>query len=403
MKALSPEIRSMMEALVIDGDEGKAMLEAYRLAVKGAKEDGPNKGFFGDIVRAYGANGGVRADDSLPVEVSSLVYVEHPEEVFDESRYYVTDQARRIVEQVHSMRASAPKLRALGLSARNTTLFYGLPGTGKTELARYIAYKEGLPLVYMNMSNAVDSLMGRTAKNISEVFRYSHKGSCVLMIDELDCVANVRAAAVRAADGELNRTTITFMQEIDRLPSGVVLLAATNRDDMLDPALLRRFVQVEYIERLPEQAARGMIRNWVHGVEQRTEDGVKFSEREIESLMADYESDSSITQATVVQRATSLLAQKLREVPKFRTERERRHLRTFRVIDPEDNTDVTRDKGRWREYVEREEWAQPLRFSTEPEGFLLDDSGRLRLASRNSFVIAPRERFEILLSRYSKD
>ena len=67
-----------------------------------------------------------------------------------------------------------------------------------------------------------------------------------------------------------------------------------------------------------------------------------------------------------------------------------------------EHVDVTRDRGRWHEYIEREEWAQPLRFSTEPEGFLLDDSGALRLASHNSFVVAPRDRFEIRLSRFAE-
>ena len=109
------------------------------------------------------------------------------------------------------MRVSAPKLRALGLPARSTTMLHGAPGTGKTEMARWIAYQEGLPLMYVNMSSTVDSLMGRTARNISSIFQHAHRGSCVLMIDELDCVANTRASAVRAADGELNRTTVTFM------------------------------------------------------------------------------------------------------------------------------------------------------------------------------------------------
>ena len=402
MVAISPEVRYMMEALVIEGDEEKALRAAYKLAAREVKEDGPNQGFFGDVIRAYRCNGGFVVDESLPVEVSPLVYVEHPEEVFIPSRYFVTEQARRIADQVHSMRISAPRLRALGLSAHNTTLLCGAPGTGKTELARWIAYREGLPLVYVNMSNTVDSLMGRTAKNISEIFGFSHKGSCVLMVDELDCVANARAAAVRAADGELNRTTITFMQEIDRLPPGVVLLAATNRDDMLDPALLRRFAQIEYIERLPEEATRQMIERWARSMEESTEDSITFSDEDIDMLMVGYDSDPSITQAIVVQRATSMLASKLLVSPRFKTKQDTRHLRTFRVIDPEDDVDVTRDRGRWHEYIEREEWAQPLRFSTEPEGFLLDDSGALRLASHNSFVVAPRDRFEIRLSRFSE-
>jgi hypothetical protein len=270
-------------------------------------------------------------------------------------------------------------------------------------MARWIAYREGLPLMYVNMSSTVDSLMGRTAKNISSIFRNAHRGSCVLMVDELDCVANTRASGVRAADGELNRTTVTFMQEIDRLPPGVVLLAATNRADMLDPALKRRFAQAEEVERLPYEATRSMLQGWAESIENQSADDVFFSADELDGLMAGYEEHRSITQAIVVQRAISLLAGKLSNLPDAHAERGRKPLRAFRVIDPEDGVDVTRDIGRMREYAEREGWAQTLRYSGDPDGFLLDDAGQLRLAARNTFAVAPPERFKVALSRFAED
>ncbi|MBO4365791.1 MAG: AAA family ATPase [Eggerthellaceae bacterium] len=402
--ALSEDVKMLLEALVIDGDPEKARHAAYRVAAhEAAKAGGAGKAFCNEVIRAYRVGNGTAADETIPEEVSQLVFMEHPEETFDLSRYFITDQARRIAEQVHAMRVSAPRLRALGLSARNTTLFWGPPGTGKTEMARWIAYREGLPLMYVNMSNTVDSLMGRTAKNISTVFRHAHRGACVLMVDELDCVANIRASGVRAADGELNRTTVTFMQEIDRLPPGVVMLAATNRYDMLDPALLRRFALVEQVERLPLEALRRMLNDWVRSTEEQSSNGVAFSEAEKDALMEGYEADESVTQAIVVQRATSLLAAKLLEFPELQIINARRPLRAFRVIDPENGMDVTRDVGRMREYAEREDWAQPVRYSGDPDGFLLDDSGHLRLVARNTFAVVPANRFEIVLSRYSEE
>jgi hypothetical protein len=257
--------------------------------------------------------------------------------------------------------------------------------------------------MYVNMSSTVDSLMGRTAKNISRVFQHAHRGSCVLMIDELDCVANTRASAVRAADGELNRTTVTFMQEIDRLPPGVVLLAATNRVDMLDPALMRRFAQVECVERLPLEATRRMLVDWVRGVEAHAGAAISFSESELERLMEGYEDDGSMTQAIVVQRAISMLAAKLLDVPELQVASARKPLRTYRVIDPVNGVDVTYDIGRMREYGEREEWAQPVRYSGNPDGFLLDSAGCLRLVARNTFAVVPRDRFEVVLSRFAAD
>lgn len=401
--ALTEDVKQMLEALVIDGDPDKARDAAYRVASHEAmSSEGFDKAFCNEVVRAYRVGNGTSADESIPEEISQLVFVEHPEETFDLSRYWVTDQAKRIADQVHAMRVSAPRLRALGLPARNTTMLFGEPGTGKTEMARWIAYREGLPLMYVNMSSTVDSLMGRTAKNISGIFRYAHRGSCVLMIDELDCVANTRASAVRAADGELNRTTVTFMQEIDRLPPGVVLLAATNRADMLDPALMRRFVQVEEVQRLPYETTLKMLDGWVHSIQEQAGGGVSFSPEELDALMAGYDSDSRMTQAIVVQRAISLLAEKFTELPETQVRHERKPLRAFRVIDPEDGVDVTRDRGRMREYAEREAWAQTVKYSGEPDGFLLDDTGQLRLVARNTFAIVPPERFEVVLSRYAE-
>ncbi len=395
------DVKIMMEALLLDEDESKARDAAYRLAAEEARHDGPYKAVFKDMTRAYRLATAAKADSSVPEDVAQLVFVEHPEETFDSSRYFVTEQARRVASQAHAMRISAARLRALGLPARNTTLLYGPPGTGKTELARWVAYQEGLPLMYVNMSSTVDSLMGRTAKNISTIFRYAHKGACVLMIDELDCIANTRASAVRAADGELNRTTITFMQEIDRLPSNVVLLAATNRVDMLDPALMRRFAQVELVERLSADEVRDMMQSWVKSVTVNVHADIAFSEFDMQAIMENYEEDEAVTQATVVQRATSLLAAKLLEIADAKVTNAPRKLRLFRVIDPESDVDVTEDGARMRQYAEEEEWAQPLRYSGQPEGFLLDSAGRLRLFARGAYATAPLGRFEIVLSRFA--
>jgi len=398
---LSEGVKLLIERLLIDGDPDKARDAAYQVVSNEVMLDGPGKAFCHEAIRAYRLGNGTRMDETIPEEVSQLVFMEHPEETFDISRYWVTDQAKRIADQVHAMRVSAPRLRALGLPARNTTMLYGAPGTGKTEMARWIAYQEHLPLMYVNMSSTVDSLMGRTAKNISQVFQHAHRGSCVLMIDELDCVANTRASAVRAADGELNRTTVTFMQEIDRLPPGVVLLAATNRQDMLDPALMRRFTQIECVERLPLEATRNMLRNWVRGVEERAGAAISFSRAELDKLMEGYEADESMTQAIVVQRAISLLAAKLLEAPELQVEGDRKPLRTFRVIDPIDGVDVTHDVGRMRDYAQREDWAQHVRYSGDPDGFLLDTAGCLRLVARNTFAVVPQGRFDIVLSRFA--
>lgn len=398
--ALNENVRQIIEGLIIEKDVDRAREAAYRAASHEAEEYGSDE-FLESVVRAYRLDAGAVPDDAVPEEISQLVLVDHPEETFDTERYRVTDQAERVANRIHAMRATAPRMRALGLPARNTTLLYGPPGTGKTEMARWIAFREHLPLVYVNMSNAVDSLMGRTAKNISQIFRYAHKGSCILMIDEIDCVANTRSSSARSADGELNRTTITLMQEIDRLPPGVALIAATNRMDMLDPALMRRFAQKEQVEKLPVEAARRMLANWAANVERRSGEAQLFSTAELDAFMEGYESNEEVTQAIVVQRAIAALSDKLLALPEFEAQPERQPVRAFRVIEPESNVDVTDDKGYMRGLAENEAWARPLRYAGEPDGFVLDSSGRLHLTAQNARALAPVGRFEVVYSRFA--
>lgn len=82
--------------------------------------------------------------------------------------------------------------------------------------------------------------MGKTAQNLRNVFGYCKGQKCVLMLDEIDYIGLARGRDT-GVDGELGRTTIALMQALDELVDGQIVIAATNRQDHLDPALLRRF------------------------------------------------------------------------------------------------------------------------------------------------------------------
>lgn len=134
------------------------------------------------------------------------------------------------------------KLREYGIPYKNSTLIYGVPGTGKTEFARYVAYSLGIPYAYINFSFLIDSFMGNTSKNIQRVFDFCKGQKCVLMLDEIDCIGLKRGIGGNGgSDGEISRTTISLMQALDDLIDGQIIIAATNRYDLLDPALSRRF------------------------------------------------------------------------------------------------------------------------------------------------------------------
>ena len=178
---------------------------------------------------------------NLPTDLQTILVGESSNS-FDESRYYVRESDNTIIEDIVKMKLISDEMALRHIPYKNTTLLYGASGTGKTELAKYIAHKLKLPFFYISFASTIDSYMGSTAKNIHKVFEFCNSIPCVLMLDEVDCVATKRCSGgAKGVDGELERTTISLMQELDRLPNHVTLIAATNRLDMVDEAMLRRF------------------------------------------------------------------------------------------------------------------------------------------------------------------
>ena len=178
---------------------------------------------------------------NLPSDMQTFLVGESPSG-FDPDRYYVRESDKPVIEDITRMKKIADRLSEKRIPYKNTTLLYGESGTGKTELGRYIAYKLNLPFFYVSFVSMIDCYMGSTAKNIHKVFDFCNTIPCVLMLDEVDCIAAKRSAGgSKGADGEIERTTIGIMQELDRLPNHVTLIAATNRLDIVDEALLRRF------------------------------------------------------------------------------------------------------------------------------------------------------------------
>lgn len=189
---------------------------------------------------------------NLPADMQTILVGETPGG-FDVDRYYIRESEASVIEDIIMMKIVSEEMSLRRIPYKNTTLLYGGSGTGKTELGRYIAYKLNLPFFYISFSSTIDSYMGSTAKNIHKVFEFCNTIPCVLMLDEVDCVATKRCSGgSKGVDGELERTTISLMQELDRLPNHVTLIAATNRLDMVDEAMLRRFSVKHEIQNMSE-------------------------------------------------------------------------------------------------------------------------------------------------------
>ena len=178
----------------------------------------------------------------VPMNIKGLVKMIDVSD-FNENRYYLGRQQADVFTRIIKAVNTTTKLLEYGIPYTNSTLLSGTPGTGKTEFAKYTAYKLGLPYVYLNFSYLIDSYMGKTSQNIQRVFDFCKGMKCVLMLDEIDCIGLARKGG-GGADGEIARITISLMQALDDLADGQIVIAATNRADLLDKALLRRFQNI---------------------------------------------------------------------------------------------------------------------------------------------------------------
>ena len=185
---------------------------------------------------------------------------------FREDRYYLGGQQKKLFGDIERGVRVTVKMMEYGIPYMNSTLIYGEPGTGKTEFAKYVAFKLGLPYAYLNFSYLIESYMGKTAQNLQRVFDFCKGQQCVLMLDEVDCIGIARGGD-SGADGELSRTVIALMQALDCLIDGQIIIAATNRADRLDKALLRRFQRKEEFTRYDEEEELEMISTFINSVD----------------------------------------------------------------------------------------------------------------------------------------
>lgn len=185
----------------------------------------------------------------LPSDIKQYLIVEDVSASFCPERYYASDLEKELYEKISQMQRVSTKLMECKLPYLNSVLMFGEPGTGKTLFGRYLAYKLNLPFAYINISMLLSSYMGNTGKNLSKIFAFIRSYPCVFMIDEIDAICKNRSTEDKdGTSSEMARVTITIMQELDRLDNKVIVLAATNRIDRIDKAILRRFsITAEFI------------------------------------------------------------------------------------------------------------------------------------------------------------
>ncbi|MGO8865941.1 MAG: ATP-dependent zinc metalloprotease FtsH [Alphaproteobacteria bacterium] len=173
------------------------------------------------------------------------------------------DNAKREVAELVDFLKNPEQYRKLGAEPPRGVLMVGPPGTGKTLLARALAGEAGVPFFYISASEFIEVFVGVGASRVRKMFEEAKKRApSIIFIDELDSIGRVRGTGLGGGHDEREQTLNQILAEMDGFQGheAVIVLAATNRPDVLDPALLRpgRFDRHVTLE-LPDKAAREAI------------------------------------------------------------------------------------------------------------------------------------------------
>ena len=150
--------------------------------------------------------------------------------------------AKAELEEVVSFLKDPDKFTKMGARIPKGVLLVGMPGTGKTLMARAVAGEAGVAFFHMSGSDFVEMFVGVGASRVRDLFEQGRRHSpCIIFIDELDAVGRTRGAGYGGGHDEREQTLNQMLVEMDGFDSkeGIIILAATNRPDVLDPALLR--------------------------------------------------------------------------------------------------------------------------------------------------------------------
>ncbi|MDQ3989264.1 MAG: ATP-dependent metallopeptidase FtsH/Yme1/Tma family protein, partial [Actinomycetota bacterium] len=153
--------------------------------------------------------------------------------------------AEEAVEELYEIKdflSNPGRYQALGAKIPKGVLLYGPPGTGKTLLARAVAGEAGVPFYSISGSDFVEMFVGVGASRVRDLFEQAKQNApCIIFVDEIDAVGRQRGAGLGGGHDEREQTLNQLLVEMDGFDArgGIILIAATNRPDILDPALLR--------------------------------------------------------------------------------------------------------------------------------------------------------------------
>jgi hypothetical protein len=248
---------SQLEAVLVDVASLAAREDAGAIARRirrwigspAARRSGLSDTFRAEVVSALETP----ADSPLRVR-ASITANALPDEVRESP--VLEGPVREVLERIVSEHERRDELASHGLSATRTLLLSGAPGVGKTMAASWLAARLELPLICIEPSDVMTSLLGESARNLVSALREARQMPSIVLLDEIDAFGKSRDDTLDI--GELKRLVTTLLVELDRWPAGNLLIGATNHPALLDHALERRF-EVRLSLPLPGNAQREEI------------------------------------------------------------------------------------------------------------------------------------------------
>ena len=236
-------IQRLVDAYKKDGHEKEA-----KTLEKILKTSQKVKPMVAATISASSALEGEILTEKTPVPVDKETAAPILEVIFDnglpQDEPLFNDQIKEAVDSVVLEWTNYGKLVKMNATPSRSCLIYGDPGTGKTHLAKWIAKRVGLPVVLAKLDGIVSSFLGTSSRNISNLFKFANRYKCVLLLDEFDAIAKLRDDPQEV--GEVKRIVNTLLQCLDDRDEVGFTIGVTNHEQLLDPAIWRRFdVQIE--------------------------------------------------------------------------------------------------------------------------------------------------------------
>jgi len=219
-------------------------------------------------------------DRSVDVRAKVMELIEAPDVSYEQVGG-LESQIQEIRETVELPLTNPAIFKEIGIEPPRGVLLYGLPGTGKTMLAKAVAHESRATFIHMSGSELVHKFIGEGAQLVRDIFQMAReKAPSIIFIDEIDAVGSIRTHDGTTGSAEVNRTMMQLLAEMDgfRTRGDIKIIAATNRIDILDPALLRpgRF---DRIIEIPMPSAVGRLKILeIHSQKMKKDEDVDLAE-----------------------------------------------------------------------------------------------------------------------------